>query len=59
LGLSLKDSKSIVRKQEKMPVEVQKLLEERDVLRKEKKFSEADKIREKIIEMGYKVEDKN
>jgi cysteinyl-tRNA synthetase len=42
-----------------MPVEVQKLLEERDVLRKEKKFSEADKIREKIIEMGYKVEDKN
>jgi cysteinyl-tRNA synthetase len=58
LGLSLKDSKPIMQKQEKLPAEVQALLDEREALRKEKKFSEADKIREKIIEMGYKVEDK-
>jgi cysteinyl-tRNA synthetase len=59
LGLSLKDAKSLVQKQNIVPEEVQKMLEEREVLRKEKKFTEADKIREKIIEMGYKVEDKN
>jgi cysteinyl-tRNA synthetase len=58
LGLSLKDSKTIVQKKEKIPGEVQKMLEEREKLRKAKKYDEADKIREKIIEMGYKVEDK-
>jgi cysteinyl-tRNA synthetase len=59
LGLSLRDSQSIVQNQEKVPAEVRKLLEERDALRKEKKFIEADRIREKILAMGYKVEDKN
>jgi cysteinyl-tRNA synthetase len=59
LGLSLKDSKSIVQKEEAVPGEVQKMLDERETLRKEKKFAEADKIRERIIEMGYKVEDKS
>jgi len=58
LGLSLKDSKTIIQKEEKVPEEVQKLLKERESLRKEKKYEEADKIREKIIEMGFKVEDK-
>jgi cysteinyl-tRNA synthetase len=58
-GLSLKDAKKIVQQQENMPEEVQKLLKERKVLRKEKRFAEADKIREKILAMGYKVEDKN
>jgi cysteinyl-tRNA synthetase len=58
LGLSLKYSKSLIQKQEKVPDEVQEMLDERETLRKEKKFAEADKIREKIIEMGYKVEDK-
>jgi cysteinyl-tRNA synthetase len=57
LGLSLKDAKSIVHKEEKMPAEAQKMLAEREILRKEKKFAEADKIREKILAMGYKVED--
>lgn len=58
LGLSLKDSKSILGKKEKeIPEEVQKLLNEREVLRKAKKYKEADKIREKIIELGFKVED--
>jgi cysteinyl-tRNA synthetase len=57
LGLSLKDSKSIVQNEKDVPAEVQKLLKERESLRKEKKFEEADKIREKIIGMGFKVED--
>jgi cysteinyl-tRNA synthetase len=59
LGLSLGDSQSLVQAQEAVPEEVQKLLEEREKLRKEKKFAEADEIREKILGMGYKVEDKN
>jgi cysteinyl-tRNA synthetase len=58
LGLSLKDSKLIVNKKEEVPEEVKKMLEERQTLRKEKKFAQADTIREKILEMGYKVEDK-
>lgn len=58
LGLSLKDSKAQIQKSEAVPAEVQKLLDEREALRKDKKFAEADKIREKIIEMGFKVEDK-
>ena len=58
LGLSLKNSKQILQKQEKeMPEEIQKLLEKREVLRKAKKYKEADKLREKIIKMGFKVED--
>jgi cysteinyl-tRNA synthetase len=57
LGLSLKDAKSIMQKERKVPEEVQKMLEEREKLRKEKKFTQSDKIREKIIAMGYKVED--
>jgi cysteinyl-tRNA synthetase len=57
LGLSLKDSSSIVQEQGKVPTEVQKLLEKREKLRQEKKFAEADKIREEILAMGYKVED--
>jgi len=60
LGLSLKNSSSILQKQEKeMPVEIKNLLKERQSLRKQKKYEEADKIREKIIEMGFKVEDKD
>jgi cysteinyl-tRNA synthetase len=59
LGLSLRNSKSIVQKQEKVSEVVQKMLEEREKLRKEKKYAESDKIREKIIEMGFRVEDKN
>jgi len=32
--------------------------EEREELRKQKKYQEADKIRDQIIKMGFKVEDK-
>ncbi len=60
LGLSLKDSRQILESQTKeMPKAVQELLTQREVLRKEKNYKEADKIRDKIIKMGYKVEDKS
>ncbi len=59
LGLSLKDSKKLLKQREKeMPEEIKKLFEERNQLRKDKKYEEADKIRDKIIQMGYRVEDK-
>ena len=56
LGLEISKHKEV---ETEMPEEVQKLLDEREILRKDKKFAEADKIREKILEMGYRVEDKN
>ncbi len=59
LGLSLKEAKLIFQKEKEVPAEVQKMLDEREKLRKEKKYAESDKIREKIIGMGFKVEDKN
>lgn len=60
LGLSLNMSSDILKKQEKeIPAQVSNLLMEREELRKQKKYEEADKIRAKIIEMGYKVEDKD
>ncbi|MEK7551085.1 MAG: cysteine--tRNA ligase [Patescibacteria group bacterium] len=59
LGLSLKDSKLLTKVfEQEIPLEVKKMLEDRQELRREKKFDEADKLREKIIELGYKVEDK-
>ena len=41
----------------KIPQEVQELVKEREKLRKEEKWEEADRIRVKIEKMGYKVED--
>lgn len=59
LGLSLKNSKNLIEKEKEMPEEVLKLLNEREVLRKEKRYHLADQIRAKIIKMGYRVEDKD
>ena len=60
LGLSLRSSRSIAETFEKDPTEeVKELLKKRNMLRKQKKFVEADKIRAKVIKMGYKVEDKD
>lgn len=42
----------------KIPKEVRKLADEREKMRKEKKWSEADKIREKINKLGFILEDK-
>lgn len=58
LGLSLKDSKFLTKVFEKeIPLEIKKMLEDRQELRRQKKYDEADTLREKIIEMGYSVED--
>lgn len=42
---------------EDLPDDVKKLIEKRNALRKEKKFDEADEMRGKIEELGYKVKD--
>ena len=39
------------------PGEVKKFLEERESLRKAKKWLEADKIRDKILKLGFRIED--
>lgn len=54
LGLGLLNYKH---EDKEMPEEIKKLLEKREVLRKEKKYEEADKIREEIIKLGFRVED--
>ena len=58
LGLQLQD-KSFVMKKEKgiVPSDIKDLVKERNDLRKMKKFSAADKIRKKISELGYEIED--
>jgi len=53
LGLKLKEeAKEVV-----APQEVQKLVEEREKLRQEGKWVAADKIRQKIEKMGWRIED--
>jgi cysteinyl-tRNA synthetase len=53
LGLGLEE----FLKKQKIPALVKKKVLLREKLRKEKKWPEADKIREEILKMGYKVED--
>lgn len=52
LGLNLK---KIGR--EKIPAEIKNLVEQREKLRNEKKWKEADEIREEIEKLGWKVKD--
>ena len=47
----------IPEKENEIPSEVMKLVEERESLRKNKKWNEADKIRAQIKDMGYNIED--
>lgn len=42
-----------------IPEEIKKLAEEREKFRREKKFKEADEIRDKIKEKGFLIEDKD
>ncbi len=53
LGFGLKNIK-----QSPIPTQIIKLAQERKNYRKEKKWSEADKIREELKKKGYKIEDK-
>lgn len=52
LGLGLSDWK-----QEEIPMNVLQLVDKRNALRKEKKFSESDIIRKQIEHLGYVIED--
>jgi len=52
LGLNLKKVQSF-----EVPEEVQKLVKEREELRKQKKFHLADQIRDKIKKLGYEIQD--
>jgi len=54
LGLKLKEEGE---KEINIPKEIKKLAEKREELRRKKKWGEADKIRQKIEEKGWKVED--
>ena len=44
-------------KKEPLPSEIKKLAEKRESLRKQKKWSEADKIRKQIEQKGYRIQD--
>jgi cysteinyl-tRNA synthetase len=57
LGLGLGEVESGKWKMENVSKEIQRLVEQREKLRKEKKWDKADKIRKKIEKMGYKLED--
>lgn len=54
LGLGVKDMKEEIIK---VPADVQKLIESREKLRKDKKWADADVIRERIKEKGYLLKD--
>lgn len=53
LGLKLSEGL----KEVEIPDEIRRLMEEREELRKRKKFEESDKIRKQIEEAGFKVKD--
>lgn len=44
---------------ESVPDEIQKLIKQREELRKNKNWAEADKLRKRIIDKGYRIEDKH
>ena len=45
------------RKQEILDADIEKLIEERQMARKEKNFARADEIRDTLLEMGIVLED--
>ncbi len=53
-GLKLKELKDI---KKKIPKEIEDLVKKREQARKENNFEEADKIRKKINEKGFKIDD--
>ena len=55
LGLGIKEMKE---PHQKIPQEISQLLKKRETLRAEKKFAEADILRNQIREKGYEIEDK-
>jgi cysteinyl-tRNA synthetase len=59
LGFDLKEyrEQELRKKPLKVPGEVMELIQERQTMRKNKQFSKADQLRNKIIKMGYEVVD--
>jgi cysteinyl-tRNA synthetase len=58
LGLDLHDASLGIKKElGVIPGNVQQLLEERQSLREQKRFSAADQVRNKIEKLGYEIED--
>jgi cysteinyl-tRNA synthetase len=56
LGLGLKELR--IKKQElRIPKEIIELMDKREILRKEKKWAEADEIRKDLEKKGYILED--
>ncbi len=60
LGLELENAKEFLKnkREEKIPDEIQKLIEERNDLRKKKRYILADQWRFKIRKKGYEIQDK-
>ena len=56
LGLDL--AKALLKNEVKIPAEVQKIIEERELARKNKDWKKADELRAKLIELGFEVKDK-
>lgn len=59
LGLDLMKPVSSNKAEAIIPQEVLNFIQERKILREQKRFKEADRIREKIAEMGYDIQDKD
>jgi cysteinyl-tRNA synthetase len=57
LGFNL-DKEVVMNKGEEVPEQVEKLIEQREAVRKMRNYAEADKIRQDIEKLGYRVEDK-
>lgn len=55
LGLSVKENWEALR--QPIPEEIKKLAEERETLRKQEKWAEADEVRKKIESVGYEIRD--
>lgn len=54
LGVKIEET---ISQERALPREVQKLIQEREKMRRAKKWKEADQIRQKIQKLGYKIED--
>ncbi|MFA6226954.1 MAG: cysteine--tRNA ligase [Candidatus Paceibacterota bacterium] len=57
LGLNLKDITINSNTIEKMPIEIQEILDERSVARENKEWKKSDELRDKIFTLGYTVKD--
>jgi cysteinyl-tRNA synthetase len=57
LGIDL-NKEVVMQIDEKVPEQVEKLIEQREAVRKMRNYAEADKIRQDIEKLGYRVEDK-